>query len=678
MEQAFIEYIANALWQLPLLTAGAWLLLRITKPSPQMQHRVWLASLVLAVVLPLHGGSGKSVDTRPAWQTQTAPAATKTNALDASIAVGEPGLVLGPKIWGESESPKTVGDEVRFVTYAFNSRVHRIAVNAAVVNWIVGLYLSTLFIAFLRLMLAWIRTRRLLQHSWKADLTDPETVLAKECARRIGVPVPCIRESDAIAGPVVIGAVKPVLLWPARLGRLPQRSVVGSTDELKAALCHELAHIRRNDYLANLLCEVVSVPLKWHPVIYGVERRIRSTREMVCDAVAAAAMESETKYAECLLSLAERVVGVGNLPEGSFVGAGLFNGNALEERVMRLMSAKETTDTRVKIARGFVGAAAMMATAALAASFHLVPAMAQAQESIAQRSVLVIEPAPITTVAPVSPAAAPAVAPTRLAVHETTPSLASASTLDLITPSVRLAQVAPAPAPLSVPSPVAAPAPPAVVPQVAPLPEAANPDPAQNNSAPSVQLETDGKDQVVINGIDRKLTPEERQRIEKQLEEAQRQIATEKERLSSPEFRKQIADAQRQAIEASREIESGKMQRQLAEAQKEIAAQTARLNSPEFRKQIEDAQRHACEEIQQIDSAQLQKQMADAQRQVAASTEKLNSPEFRKQIEDAIRQSQQASRSVDSVQIQKQLDDAQKQIADQLEKMKVEDEDKTK
>jgi hypothetical protein len=59
MERAIIEYAINALWQVPLLAGSAWLLLRMVRPAPVTQHRVWLAVLGLAVLLPVHGmGSG--------------------------------------------------------------------------------------------------------------------------------------------------------------------------------------------------------------------------------------------------------------------------------------------------------------------------------------------------------------------------------------------------------------------------------------------------------------------------------------------------------------------------------------------------------------------------------------------------------------------------------------------
>jgi hypothetical protein len=55
MERALIEYLVNALWQVPLLAGGAWLLVRIVRPAPQTAHRVWLAVLGLAVLLPISG-----------------------------------------------------------------------------------------------------------------------------------------------------------------------------------------------------------------------------------------------------------------------------------------------------------------------------------------------------------------------------------------------------------------------------------------------------------------------------------------------------------------------------------------------------------------------------------------------------------------------------------------------
>ena len=58
MERALAEYLVNALWQVPLLAGGAWLLVRVVRPGPQIQHATWLTVLGLAVLLPIHDGMG--------------------------------------------------------------------------------------------------------------------------------------------------------------------------------------------------------------------------------------------------------------------------------------------------------------------------------------------------------------------------------------------------------------------------------------------------------------------------------------------------------------------------------------------------------------------------------------------------------------------------------------------
>jgi beta-lactamase regulating signal transducer with metallopeptidase domain len=104
---------------------------------------------------------------------------------------------------------------------------------------------------------------------------------------------------------MVVGAVAPVVL-------LPEGFAGHAEDEVKAALLHELAHVKRRDYLINGICQLAVLPVGWHPVACGVERRIRRTREMVCDEMAARAMHSEIGYARCLLTMARGML-VGGL-----------------------------------------------------------------------------------------------------------------------------------------------------------------------------------------------------------------------------------------------------------------------------------------------------------------------------------------------------------------------------
>ena len=95
----------------------------------------------------------------------------------------------------------------------------------------------------------------------------------------------------------MVGAFAPVILIPDDMARCGE--------DLRAALLHELAHVMRHDYAANLACEVVTLPVCWHPALLGLKAGVRRSRELACDAMAAAAMASPKAYARCLVSLAQ-------------------------------------------------------------------------------------------------------------------------------------------------------------------------------------------------------------------------------------------------------------------------------------------------------------------------------------------------------------------------------------
>ena len=89
-----------------------------------------------------------------------------------------------------------------------------------------------------------------------------------------------LRESLVVTVPLVIGWIKPMIL-------LPGSALSGlSSNQLEMILAHELAHIRRHDYLVNLLQSVIETLLFYHPVVWWVSNKIRHERELCCDDVA--------------------------------------------------------------------------------------------------------------------------------------------------------------------------------------------------------------------------------------------------------------------------------------------------------------------------------------------------------------------------------------------------------
>ena len=86
--------------------------------------------------------------------------------------------------------------------------------------------------------------------------------------------------SEHVSGPLTIGFIKPVVLVPAGfLMGLPR-------DQVEAILLHELAHIRRYDYLVNLFQTAIKTVLFFHPAIHYISKKIDIDREQACDDLA--------------------------------------------------------------------------------------------------------------------------------------------------------------------------------------------------------------------------------------------------------------------------------------------------------------------------------------------------------------------------------------------------------
>ncbi len=103
--------------------------------------------------------------------------------------------------------------------------------------------------------------------------------------------------------PSVVGWLRPVIL-------LPLASVTGlSPDQLETVLAYEIAHIRRYDYLVNLLQTVVETLLFYHPAVWWTSARIRHERELCCDDMVVRSCGDALCYARALTRL-ERLRGV--------------------------------------------------------------------------------------------------------------------------------------------------------------------------------------------------------------------------------------------------------------------------------------------------------------------------------------------------------------------------------
>lgn len=107
-------------------------------------------------------------------------------------------------------------------------------------------------------------------------------------------------QSTVVKVPMTIGWLKPVILVPASiLSEL-------SPQHIEAIIAHELAHVRRCDYLVNLLQTVVETLFFHHPAVWWISRRVRLEREYCCDNAVVKLTSDQVNYARALTEIAER------------------------------------------------------------------------------------------------------------------------------------------------------------------------------------------------------------------------------------------------------------------------------------------------------------------------------------------------------------------------------------
>ena len=91
-----------------------------------------------------------------------------------------------------------------------------------------------------------------------------------------------IAASSRVFSPVTMGLRRKLLLLPVTMvDVLPEA-------DLHTVIAHEFAHMQRKDFMKNLLYELLSLPVTYHPLLWLTRARIMESREMVCDQMAAA------------------------------------------------------------------------------------------------------------------------------------------------------------------------------------------------------------------------------------------------------------------------------------------------------------------------------------------------------------------------------------------------------
>lgn len=199
--------------------------------------------------------------------------------------------------------------------------------------WLVLLWVGGVLLFSIRLVRGWTAARGLRTHGAAPAAAPVRAMLERLVARlRVRRPVELL-ESALVQVPAVIGWLRPVILVPASaLTGLPPQ-------QLELLLAHELAHVRRYDYLVNLVQSVIEALLFYHPAVWWVSRRIREEREHCCDDLVVQVCGDAHGYATALVGM-ERLRT--EPPQLALAATGGVGGGSLLHRVRRLIRPGST------------------------------------------------------------------------------------------------------------------------------------------------------------------------------------------------------------------------------------------------------------------------------------------------------------------------------------------------
>ncbi len=140
-------------------------------------------------------------------------------------------------------------------------------------------------------------------------------------------------ESEIIKLPAVFGHLKPVIFIPlGLLANLPP-------EQVEATLIHELAHIRRSDYLVNFLQNIAETLFFFNPAVLWISSLIREERENCCDDIAIGQTKDKKQFIQTLISFRELSIYNNSKQVIAFPG----NDNRLVNRVKRIVLNKNKT-----------------------------------------------------------------------------------------------------------------------------------------------------------------------------------------------------------------------------------------------------------------------------------------------------------------------------------------------
>lgn len=316
-----LRWLAETTIAVAVLTGVVALVCRALRPRPAVRHALWLVVLIKLLSPPLLDWPWPASASLAIW-----PEPMQVDALDPK---GEVPAVAGqvgtPPISGilpsgldvreveearPEDAPRDAVAEPETSVLApaatASSRTNFAPTWPGLLSWEQCILAAWLVATAGMAILQACRIVRLGRHAARAaPAALVPAALAEavgELAARLSIAAPRVKIVPGLSSPMVWALGRPQLLWPAVL---LERLRVEST---RAAMVHELAHLRRRDHWTGWLELIASCLWWWNPLFWIVRRKLRSAAEAACDAwVVEVLPAARHAYAEALVEVCELV-----------------------------------------------------------------------------------------------------------------------------------------------------------------------------------------------------------------------------------------------------------------------------------------------------------------------------------------------------------------------------------
>jgi beta-lactamase regulating signal transducer with metallopeptidase domain len=296
ISEAITIFLLNACWQIFFIWLASLSAARIMRKMPmRFQHNLWAFSLVLCFLIPLAG----------VFRSQIL------------------GFFVGSQIISSTVA------KANSLTSGFSRFEQPLAFCLSRKYIFALVFISFISTGIITLIRKWRNTKRIYGNFTDEILPTAIGGIICQCREIFGVSKVRLVFSGETKIPATVGFLAPKII-------LPNASLQISDEKLLlTAIGHEMAHVRRRDYLFNLCFEILNIFVGFHPAVWFIKRKIAETREMAVDEMVTEKLLDKTAYSRSLLQLSSEFVS-----QNRIYSLGMNDGYILEKRINNLIFYK--------------------------------------------------------------------------------------------------------------------------------------------------------------------------------------------------------------------------------------------------------------------------------------------------------------------------------------------------